>query len=256
MKEKDGVLTLKLSNYDISNTTQKISEGEKTMISLVFFLASSIQKFNNSEKFFNAIFIIDDPINSTSYNHFFGICNLLKFFDDTIVNKLWKDEVSKLSGSQLQKIILSHNTQFFNVVRESIFKRKAQYFTLKNNGISPILKGFSKSEFEMALSNIKAAVNSKVYHIPIGNDLRRFFESIKHFYGIKQFNAYTLERIFKGFKENKHHIFFTVINYYSHSNPEAHTDPLPVNFEPFLNEFDELISDSLFKELWQNIDLD
>src|SRR5690606_33847320 len=27
VEEKDGVLTLKLSNYDISNTTQKISEG-------------------------------------------------------------------------------------------------------------------------------------------------------------------------------------------------------------------------------------
>lgn len=253
VEEKDGLITLKLSNYDISNTPQKISEGEKTMISLVFFLASSIQKFNSSAKFFNAVFIIDDPINSTSYNYFFGICNLLKFFDESIVCKLWSNEKNKLSSSQLQKIILSHNTQFFNVVRENVFKSKAKYFKLRNNGISPILEGYLKSEFENALTNIKAAINSKVYHIPIGNDLRRFFESIKHFYGIKQFNADTLERIFKGFEEKRHHIFFTVINYYSHSNPEAHTDPLPVNFEPFLNEFDELISDSLFKELWQNI---
>src|SRR5690606_36181702 len=90
VEEKDGVLTLKLSDYDISNTTQKISEGEKTMISLVFFLASSIKKFDSSEKFFKAIFIIDDPINSTSYNYFFGICNLLKFFDETLVNEVWR----------------------------------------------------------------------------------------------------------------------------------------------------------------------
>lgn len=258
VKEKDGVLTLKLSNYDISNTTQKISEGEKTMISLVFFLASSIQKFNNSEKFFDAIFIIDDPINSTSYNHFFGICNLLKFFDETIVNRLWRHEENKLSGSSLQKIILSHNTQFFNVVRENVFKgKKDNFFILKDKELSSIEKEYLKSEFEMALTRIKSAVNSKEYHIPIGNDLRRFFESVKHFFGYKdKFNAEQLKSIFPDFEVKKHHIFYNVSNYYSHSTPEAHTDPLPVNFENFLNQFDGLIKKSQFKELWGNIKVD
>lgn len=253
--ENEGILALKLKEYDISDATQKISEGEKTMISLAFFLASSIKKFNTSDKFFKAIFIIDDPINSTSYNYFFGICNLLKFFDETIVHKLWSNEKNKLSGSELQKIILTHNTQFFNVLRENVFKgKKDRYFILSIKNLKPISKDVLKSEFENALSIIKSTINSKDYKTPIGNELRRFFETIKHFYGIKNFNADTLEKIFNGFESKKHYTFYNVINHYSHSNPEAHTDPLPVNFEPFLNQFDELISDSLFSELWNNIE--
>lgn len=255
LEDKDGLLLLKLNSHDISQTTQKISEGEKTMISLAFYLASSIQKFNSSDKFFNSIYVIDDPVNSTSYNYFFGVCNLLKHFDETIVRKLWKGDINKLQTANVQKIILSHNTQFFNVIRENVFKKNTNYFLLKNNCIKPIQKGHLKSEFEGALANIKKAITTKDFQKPIGNELRRFFETIKHFYGIKQFEAETLKLIFQGFEEKRHHIFYTVINYYSHSNPEAHTDPLPVNFEPFLSEFDELINDSQFKELWNNINL-
>jgi wobble nucleotide-excising tRNase len=257
VEEKDGVLTLKLSNYDISNATQKISEGEKTMISLVFFLASSIKKFDSSEKFFNAIFIIDDPINSTSYNYFFGICNLLKFFDETIVSRIWGNQMNKLSNSKLQKIILSHNSQFFNVIRENVFKGdNDKFFILTNNTLNFISRKRLKSDFENALTRIKKSIETQDYQTSVGNELRRFFETIKHFYGIKDFNADTLERIFNGFEVKKHHIFYTVINYYSHSNPEAHTDPLPIDFEPFLNEFEELIKESQFKELWNNIKVD
>lgn len=255
IEEKEGVILLNLDSHDISKTTQKISEGEKTMVALSFFFASCIQKFNSSESFFKSVFIIDDPVNSTSYNYFFGVCNLIKYFDETIVKKLWNDDFNKLQASDLQKIILTHNTQFFNVMRTNVYKEKAEYFLLSNRNIKKIPKDQLQSEFEGALSKIKEAVSTNDYQKAIGNDLRRFFETIKHFYGIETFNANTLKTIFQEFKENKHNVFYTVVNYYSHGNPEAHTDPMPVNFEPFLKEFDELIKVSQFKELWDKIEL-
>lgn len=256
VEDKSGILLLKLNSHDISKTTQKISEGEKTMISLAFYLASSVQKFNSFEKFSNAVFIIDDPVNSTSYNYFFGVCNLLKFFETSIVSKLWKDDLNKLNleRSKLQKIILTHNTQFFNVLRENVFKGKNdKFFLLSDKNILEIPKNYLKSEFELALTRIKEAVEKKDFHNPVGNELRRVFETIRHFYGFEAFNAETLKLIFQEFQEKKHHIFFNVVNYYSHGNPEAHTDPLSVNFGEFLTQFEMLIKESQFKELWGNI---
>ncbi len=253
----NGLLELHLNGSDISKHNQRISEGEKTMIALCYFFASSIKALNDLESFKNGIFIIDDPVNSTGYNYFFGVCNLIKHFDKTIMIKVWglEDNDEKIeSQTSLQKIIFTHNNQFFNVIRENIYKEKAAYFLLSNKSLSIIGKNQLKSEFENALINIKRAITSDD-DILIGNDLRRFFETIRHFYGIKNFDYKALKKIFTNFEEHEHAIFFTVVNYYSHGNPESHTDPLPVNMQPFKQEFKKLIEKSPFKEKWESINI-
>jgi len=87
-KIEEETISLQLNKVNISRETKKISEGEKIMIGLCYFLAASIQKFNSLEKYKNSIFIIDDPICSTSYGNFFGICNLLKEFDYQVCKKI------------------------------------------------------------------------------------------------------------------------------------------------------------------------
>lgn len=255
INEKGGIIFIELNEMDISKATHKLSDGEKTMISLCFFLASSIKRYNSSDKFFNSIFIIDDPVSSTSYNYFFGICNLIKHFQEVIVDEIWSDEKNKLQQAKIQKIILTHNTHFFNVLRVNVFKEKAKYFILSQKDIREIPKNHLKSEFENSLLNIKLATKDSEPK-PIGNDIRRFFETIRHFYGYSEFNAESLKLIFPEFDEYRHQIFFNVINYYSHGNPESHTDPLPVNFKQFLLEFEDLIVNSQFKELWNKLKLE
>lgn len=251
LSHQKGVIQLSLEKTNISQNGQKISEGEKTMIALSYFLASSIKHLNSITSFDNGVFIIDDPVNSTGYSYFFGICNLIKHFHETIRKNVWNENTDD-GKANIQKIILTHNSQFFNVMSRNIFKDKAEYFMLENDKLSTIGKNQLKSEFDNALINIKKAVTVDP-NLSIGNDLRRFFETVRHFYGIRDFNALALKQIFPDFEEHKHAIFYTVINYYSHGNPEAHTDPLPTNFTQFKEDFVELISKSQFKDKWQVI---
>ena len=255
VEEDNGIIFLKLNDVDISTRMQKISEGEKTMIALAYFFSSSIKKFNSFDKFLKIKLIIDDPVCSMSYNHFFGVCSLIKYFDETIVKKLWVDSSNQLKQNPIQKIILTHNTQLFNVLRENTFKKKAEYYLLTSKEIIMVDERQLQSEFYTALYNIKRAVLKPDDPHVIGNDLRRFFETVRHFLGFKDaFNEETLPKVFEGFKEKEHSIFYNAVNYYSHGNPEAHTDPMPINFKPFLEQFDELIKESLFSDLWNKID--
>lgn len=266
--ESSGKIVIKLNNKNISSETkQKISEGEKTMLALCYFMASSIRELKNIEDFKEAIFVIDDPVNSTSYNYLFGIGFLLKSFDEDIAKMVWPNDNFQ-NGQNVQKIILTHNTPLFNVLKSQVFKESGKkneegvyipkhgYFLMSNSEFKEIKKEHLKSEFETSLLAIKKAYNSDLDDLVIGNDLRRVLETIKHFYGMKgQFDAAWLNTVFKNFDIVDHRTFFGVINYYSHGNPEAHEDPLhPTNFRPFLNQFNELIENSNFKDLWNKLD--
>jgi wobble nucleotide-excising tRNase len=247
----NGTISLRLNDVDISKETRKISEGEKTMIGFCYFLASSIQKFDSPERYNNSVFMIDDPICSTSYGNFFGICNLLEEYENKIYTELWKGE----EKPKIQKIVLTHNTQFFNMLRGNIFKESALYFILNEKTIKIISNRKLISEFETALQRIYEASVDDKYEGNIGNDMRRFFETVRHFYGLHQFEAESIRTIFTNFDVDKYKAFYSAINYYSHGNPEASTDPLPPeSTSKLLEEFVILIKESQFKELWKKIE--
>lgn len=255
-------IVVKLNDKNISSETkQKISEGEKTMLSLCYFIASSIREHKRLEDFLECIFIIDDPVNSTSYNYLFGIGYLLKVFDEEIAKEIW-NENNYRNKSKVQKIILTHNSPLFNVLKTQVFKHplnkdkspKIGYFLLMNNGLKIINKSQLKTEFESSLLSIKKAFNDHNYENLSGNDIRKVIETIKHFCGWKgDFNTDNLKKVFQNFSEVNHGVFFLVINYYSHGSIESHNDPLHPDPKPFLTQFDELMRQSIFADLWDTI---
>jgi len=247
----NGLIELHFNGVNISQNSQKISEGEKTMIALCYFLSSSIKTLSTLGKFDNGIFVIDDPVNSMGYNFFFGVCSLLKYFHVTIRKDIWGEDTDG-ETINLQKIILTHNSHFFNMMAQHVIKNEKFYLTLSEKSLFPMRKNQFKSDFDTALINIKRSIKNNE-DISIGNDLRRFFETIRYFYGITEFNEKTLKIIFPNFEGYKYAIFYSVVNYYSHGNPESHTDPLPTNLEPFKIEFQDLISNSQFRGKWDSI---
>ena len=247
-------LILKLKDFDISKETKRLSDAEKNMVGLCYFFASSLDDLETVELYNDAVFIIDDPISSTGYGNFFGICNLLKDFNDEIYKKNnWGD-----SNGKVQKIILTHNTQFFNMLKNNIFKKKALYLMLREGDFLKLSEKKLLSEFRTSLVRIHKEFiekDSEDYICAnIGNDMRRFFESIRHFYGIKNFDNKSLIKIFPEYKEEKNRIFYSAVNYYSHGNPESDIDSLPPEQIPkLLDEFNDLIGESQFSDLWEEI---
>ena len=250
----DSQMVIKLKEFDISDSTHLISDGEQTMIGLAYFLASSIGKLSNFTKFSNAIFIIDDPVSSVSYSNLFGISSLLKKFQDDIKQELWKDNGAQLS---MQSIILTHNIQFLNIMKTHVWKDnkkdKNHYGIIDSTSLYDIKIGRLLSEFQSALLAVYRENKTESNGLNICNDIRRIAETLRHFYGIKDdFNAESLKKIFPYIDGKDFENLFMVINHFSHGSPEDF-DILPPNVvDEAVKQFVEIIEDdrSPFIDLW------
>lgn len=250
----DSQMVIKLKEFDISDSTHLISDGEQTMIGLAYFLASSIGNLSNFTKFSNAIFIIDDPVSSVSYSNLFGISSLLKKFQDDIKQELWKDNGAQLS---MQSIILTHNIQFLNIMKTHVWKDnkkdKNHYGIIDSTSLYDIKIGRLLSEFQSALLAVYRENKTESNGLNICNDIRRIAETLRHFYGIKDdFNAESLKKIFPYIDGKDFENLFMVINHFSHGSPEDF-DILPPNVvDEAVKQFVEIIEDdrSPFIDLW------
>lgn len=239
-------LKLKLERFDISKETSLLSEGEKNMLGLCYYFANGIREFGSKEKdLTNAIFIIDDPICSMSYGNFFGVCSLLKEFEKEVQRKLRSSD-----NSSVQKIILTHNTQLYNMLAQNVFKdKKTKYLLLHDNKMKEVPQKRFLSDFQMAIVEIYKASEEEDYVGNIGNAMRRFFEKVRHIYGEDTLTDEVLLRTFPKFKRNNHKAFRDAVNFYSHSFPDEDTLP-PDTMQKAIAQFVELIEESDFKKLW------
>ena len=250
----DSQMVIKLKEFDISDSTHLISDGEQTMIGLAYFLASSIGNLSNFTKFSNAIFIIDDPVSSVSYSNLFGISSLLKKFQDDIKQELWKDNGAQLS---MQSIILTHNIQFLNIMKTHVWKDnkkdKNHYGIIDSTSLYDIKIGRLLSEFQSALLAVYRENKTESNGLNICNDIRRIAETLRHFYGIKDdFNAESLKKIFPYIDGKDFENLFMVINHFSHGSPEDFDILPPYVVDEAVKQFVEIIEDdrSPFIDLW------
>lgn len=137
-----------------------LSEGEKTIISLIYFINFYISNLYSSDKF--PILIIDDPINSLDYHNKDKICNyiLYKIFNN-------------LKG---QIFILSHDKDFLIKINKELNKKinDKNYSFLKNDD-----KIILSIEKENLVSKIKTLKNIKNYNEvrDIYNELKKYIEN-------------------------------------------------------------------------------
>ncbi len=250
----DDRIVLKLLNRNISEKTQRISEGEKVMIGLCYFFASCIASLNEFDKFQKSIFVIDDPVSSTSYGNFFGISSLINHFEEDIRKAVWPNETSDIN---IQKVILTHNTQFFNLIQAHIFKstRNSQYLMLRDDSFIVLDKNERLSEFQTALLRIYEYSKGDA-SLNIGNDIRRIIETFKHFYGLGEFDEKTVTAIFHYADQKELGSFYTLIQHTSHLTPEESSDPLPPEImQNGVRQFVELMENdgSPFKQVWAQV---
>ena len=99
------------SKFDISEQTQLVSDGEKSVIAFAYYFASILQEIEKFEDLDELTLIIDDPISSTSYNYIHGIGVVLKK-----MNALFR-EVLEINRNEVPQIIIfTHNLQFLQLV--------------------------------------------------------------------------------------------------------------------------------------------
>jgi wobble nucleotide-excising tRNase len=189
---------LDLGGYELQRngeTAKNISEGEKTAIALVYFMAKLKEQNNKIE---DSIIVLDDPISSFDSNHLFHANYFIK----------------SNCESAKQLFIFTHNFQFFTLLKEwALGNNDTEYYVTKTKKSKEIKEGYIEnadiaikyfsSEYHFLFSEIKKYIEKpdKSYfniHV-ISNLSRQLLESFLTFkYGRKK-----LEKCFDEVKDFK-----------------------------------------------------
>lgn len=208
-----------LSRRDKQNTHvfQTLSEGEKTLITFLYF----IEKCNGSmskdtetpdnEK----IIVIDDPISSLSQNYIYDIASLI--------------QAKIIKGNRFKKvIILTHSLFFFhellklsNKKNSDFDKSHSLYRVTKNQHsiITPMHKDELKNDYQSLWHILKDVIALKTDPIVLPNVMRNILEYYFGFVHRKEQLSQILNELAEQEPNQGHKAFYRYINRESHSDP-------------------------------------
>lgn len=229
-----GEQTYKLNrkNEDITKF-ETLSEGEKTVISFLYFLELCKGKENNDEVVTEKIVVIDDPISSLSHMYVFNVAQLIRkcFFNDEFK----------------QVFILTHNLYFFHELLHKQKDNNCKLFRLCRSSFSKLSEMSRKdiqNEYQSYWQILKDFENGNATEVILANAMRNILERFFGFIEKNDFNELTKELG----KEEKYNFFIRYINKESHSDPINISDTKEINSQIFKEAFKKIFEDSGYIE--------
>lgn len=224
----DKSYKLQRPNEDIAKF-ETLSEGEKTVISFLYFLELCKGKENNDEVVTEKIVVIDDPISSLSHMYVFNVAQLIRknFFND----------------DYKQVFILTHNLYFFHELLHKQKDANAKLFRLCRSDFSQLSEMNRKdiqNEYQSYWQILKDYDEGKATEVILANAMRNILERFFGFIEKNDFNELTKELE----KEEKNNFFIRYINKESHSDPINISDSKEINPQIFKEAFRKIFEDS------------
>lgn len=219
---------LKRPNEDIAKF-ETLSEGEKTVISFLYFLELCKGKENDDEVVTEKIVVIDDPISSLSHMYVFNIAQLIRknFFND----------------DYKQVFILTHNLYFFHELLHKQKDDNAKLFRLCRSNFSQLSVMNRKdiqNEYQSYWQILKDYDEGKATEVILANAMRNILERFFGFIEKNDFNELTKELE----KDEKNNFFIRYINKESHSDPINISDSKEIDPQIFKEAFKKIFIDS------------
>lgn len=219
---------LKRPNEDIAKF-ETLSEGEKTVISFLYFLELCKGKENDDEVVTEKIVVIDDPISSLSHMYVFNIAQLIRkyFFND----------------DYKQVFILTHNLYFFHELLHKQKDDNTKLFRLCRSNFSQLSVMNRKdiqNEYQSYWQILKDYDEGKATEVILANAMRNILERFFGFIEKNDFNELTK----KLEKDEKNNFFIRYINKESHSDPINISDSKEIDPQIFKEAFKKIFKDS------------
>ena len=221
------------------NIYQSLSEGEKTVISFLYFVETCKGKKTPQEANTKKIIIIDDPISSLSHVYIFNIGRLIKkeFFESTKYEQVF---------------ILTHNLYFYYELARQKRKKSEDE---DNQNLFRISKPDTGSEISsLKFSEIQNDYQAYWHFLKekstsealLANCMRNILE---HFFGFME-KRESLNTIFQHPKlqENKYQAFLRYMDRESHSNTPNISDHKDINHEHFREAFQFIFEKTEYME--------
>ena len=221
-------------NEDKNPNFKSLSEGEKMIISFLYFLELCKGKESETEEDKKKAIVIDDPISSLSHNHIFNVAQLIKqiFFGN---------------NNEFEQIfILTHNLYFFNELRK-IYKKKNEVSKIRiskdeNNLFNEIKDNEILNDYQAYWQILKDFNNKEIYSAIIPNTMRNILEHFFTFIGKDYKNELN--------KSNniKDKAFLRYIDRESHSDSENLSDMKDIDVKNFAECFKQIFTDFRYEE--------
>lgn len=224
---------------------RSLSEGEKMIISFLYFIELCRGKKEATETGKNKIIVIDDPISSLSHIYVFNIGRLIKneFFGikKTKTDKETGEKKIEWTYKYDQVFILTHSLYFFYEITETNrdFRKDTQnLFRLSKNenGSSFVSMSYEEiqNDYQAYWYIIKDENQSPAL---IANCMRNIIEYFFNFVEKKDLNNFFLQ---EPLNKNRFQAFYRYINRESHSLGQNIFDYKEFNYEDFKDAFKEL----------------
>jgi wobble nucleotide-excising tRNase len=223
---------LKRPNEDIAKF-ETLSEGEKTVISFLYFLELCKGKENDDEVVTEKIVVIDDPISSLSHMYVFNVAQLIKknFFNT----------------EYRQVFILTHNLYFFHELLHRQRDNNIKLFRIcksQFSNISEMNRKDIQNEYQSYWQILKDYDLGSATEAILANAMRNILERFFGFIDKNDFNELTKELE----KDEKNNFFIRYINKESHSDPVNISDTKEIDPQIFKEAFKKIFEDSGYGE--------
>ena len=213
---------------------KSLSEGEKMIISFLYFVELCKGKESETEEIQNKIVVIDDPISSLSHNYIFNIAQLIKkeFFE---------------SANYLQTFVLTHSMYFFHELVHYFPYKKANEIKLfriirtadKSSLILAMGKNEIQNDYQAYWKIIKDHEDGNAHDNILANAMRNIIEN---FFGFID-NEKMKESVSK-LDSIKYGAFLRYIDRESHSDQTNISDVKEINVSLFKEAFKEIFEES------------
>lgn len=231
-------------NVDVYST---LSEGEKTLISFLYFLECASGSTNESSPVLlnNRIVVIDDPISSLSHNYVYDIAALIH-------HKVFSENFKQI-------FLLTHNLFFFHellMLQNASNKCPAGYklyrvvksqfslvYDLKRNEL--------QNDYQMYWQVVKDSSSNPSYAHMLPNAMRNILEHYFNFVHKKESLKQTLELL--GQTESDFKPLFRYINRESHSDSINLVDFEQINADKYIQKFKQIFVKTGFEEHYNSM---
>lgn len=234
-KFKDELYQI-VRNEQCDEAFKTLSEGEKMIISFLYFLELCRGKKNATSTENKKIIVIDDPISSLSHIYVFNVGRLIK--NEFFGKKETKEGTTNWTHKYEQVFILTHSLYFFYEITETKHddrKETQKLFRIsKNEGGS----NFSKLSYEEIQNDYQAywyiIKDDKHPSALIANSMRNIIEYFFNFVEKKDLNNFFQQ---PRMQENRFQAFERYVNRESHSLGQNIYDFKEFNYTDFKDAF-------------------
>ena len=233
---------------DVDDTVFKtLSEGERTIISVLYFIETCKGIFQKSDTPKNRIVVIDDPVSSLSTMYIFNIGRLIR--DTFYPTYVTTDKELKIHPKCEQFFLLTHSMYFFYEMTEmSKDKRHAsqKLFRISKRKEGSVIEEMHYEQIQSDYHTYWMFVKDHKEHPAlVANCMRNIIEYFFNFVEKKDLNNVFL---LPKFKDIKYQAFVRYINRESHSLGQNISDFKEFDYDVFMDAFKSVFQETGYIE--------